>query len=51
MDIYVYNIGMAMGVTDFINPRDLGKPVHEVSVTNCDHFNLVYQVPRFVDHE
>lgn len=39
ISMYAY-IGQKMGVTDFINPRDLDKPVHEVS--NLHRF-IIYE--------
>lgn len=30
--IFVVYIGKQLGITDFINPRDSDKPVHEVSI-------------------
>lgn len=31
--------GKAMGMTDFFNPLDLDRPVHEVSVKNCNYLS------------
>lgn len=40
--LWAWDVGKSMGITDFINPIELDKPVHEVSVLWTLFINVNY---------